>query len=213
MHYILWWAIYFKALCVSFPTTYQREGLAMRLGLGRVFARLDEPEGDEPRVSRLGSNSSISSTSSWSSTSWSRMHLTEYWPNTPSYTKTEKSAEKEEMLLKIKQEWSCWFHCQHSFLFPIWPTSCWPSLRDAAAWWIGLHLHKASASLHKRPPCKWHTAFEFYAGLWRILCPDAAPVDQYSWNILQIKILNDPPAPSFSHSPSLGSFPRNHIIH
>lgn len=67
----------------------------MRLGLGRVFARLEEPEGDEPRVSRLGSNSSISSTSSCSSTSWSRMHLTEYWPNTQSYMKTEKSAESK----------------------------------------------------------------------------------------------------------------------
>lgn len=72
-------------LCVfSFLTTYHRDGLAMRPGLGRALARPDEPEGDEPRVSRLGSNSSISSTSSCSSTSWSRMHLTEYWPNTQS---------------------------------------------------------------------------------------------------------------------------------
>ncbi len=69
--------------------SYHREGLAMRPGLGRVLARLDEPEGEEPRVSRLGSNSSISSTSSCSSTSWSRMHLTEYWPNTQSYKKRE----------------------------------------------------------------------------------------------------------------------------
>lgn len=50
----------------------------MKLGLGREFARLDEPEGDEARVSRLGSSSSINSTSSCSSTSWSRMHFTEY---------------------------------------------------------------------------------------------------------------------------------------
>lgn len=61
----------------------------MRLGLGRVLPRLKEPEGDWSRVRRLGSNSSISSTSSCSSTSWSRMHLTEYWPNTQSYVKTE----------------------------------------------------------------------------------------------------------------------------
>lgn len=81
-------------MCVSFLTMYHREGLAMRPGLGRVLARLDEPEGDEPRVSRLGSNSSISSTSSCSSTSWSRMHLTEYWPNTQSYKKTETREKK-----------------------------------------------------------------------------------------------------------------------
>lgn len=68
----------------------------MRLGLGSVFARLDEPEGDEPKVSRLGSNSSISSTSSCSSTSWSRMHLTEYWPKTQSYE--TKKREKKEIL-------------------------------------------------------------------------------------------------------------------
>lgn len=80
-----------SVLCVSFLITHHREGLAMRLGLGRVLARPDEPEGDEPRVSRLGSNSSINSTSSCSSTSWSRMHLTEYWPNTQSYEKTDES--------------------------------------------------------------------------------------------------------------------------
>lgn len=80
-----------SALCVSFLITHHREGLAMRPGLGRVLARPDEPEGDEPRVSRLGSNSSINSTSSCSSTSWSRMHLTEYWPNTQSYEKTDQS--------------------------------------------------------------------------------------------------------------------------
>lgn len=44
--------------------TYHIEGLAMKLGLGRALARLDEPEGDEERVSRLGSSSSINSTSS-----------------------------------------------------------------------------------------------------------------------------------------------------
>lgn len=64
-----------------FSTAYHSEGLAIRPGLGRAFALLDEPEQDEPTVSRLGSNSSISSTSSCSSTSWSRMHLTEYCPN------------------------------------------------------------------------------------------------------------------------------------
>ena len=36
------------------------------------------------------------------------------------------------------------------------PTSCCSSLRDAAAWWRGLHVHKVSASLHRRPPCKSH---------------------------------------------------------
>lgn len=66
-------------------TTYQKEGLAMKLGLGSRFARLEGPEVEVLRVRRLGSNSSINSTSSCSSTSWSRMHLTEYWPNTQSY--------------------------------------------------------------------------------------------------------------------------------
>lgn len=57
---------------------YQREGLEMKLGLGRALARVGDPEGDELRESRLGSSSSISSTSSCSRTSWSRMHRTEY---------------------------------------------------------------------------------------------------------------------------------------
>lgn len=70
--------------------TYHKDGLAMRLGLGRVLARLGEPEGDELRVSTLGSNSSISSTSSCRSTSWSRMHLTEYCPKTLSCVATKR---------------------------------------------------------------------------------------------------------------------------
>lgn len=49
-----------------------------------------------------------------------------------------------------------------SFLFkgqtlcqpPVLLTSCCSSLRDAAAWWTGLHLHKASASLQNLPPCR-----------------------------------------------------------
>lgn len=69
----------------------------MRLGLGREFALLDEPEGDEPRVSRLGSSNSISSTSSCSSTSWSRMHFTEYWPNTQSYKTMPFKKKKSEV--------------------------------------------------------------------------------------------------------------------
>lgn len=73
--------------------TYHIEGLAMKLGLGRALAWLDEPEGDEERVSRLGSSSSISSTSSWSSTSCSRMQLTEYWPKTQSWKKRLESLE------------------------------------------------------------------------------------------------------------------------
>lgn len=80
--------------------TYHKEGLAMKLGLGKAFARPDEPEGDELRVSRLGSSSSINSTSSWSSTSWSRMHLTEYWPNTLSWNKGERM---KMTCLKLKQ--------------------------------------------------------------------------------------------------------------
>ena len=78
---------------------YHREGLAMRLGLGSVLARLGEPEGDELRVSRHGSNSSISSTSSCSSRSWSRMHLTEYWPNTVSCKEKTPHVVQKEMAL------------------------------------------------------------------------------------------------------------------
>lgn len=70
--------------------TYHKDGLAMRLGLGRALARLGEPEGDELRVSTLGSSSSISSTSSCRSTSWSRMHLTEYCPKTLSCVATKR---------------------------------------------------------------------------------------------------------------------------
>lgn len=70
--------------------TYHKDGLATRLGLGRVLARLGEPEGDELRVSTLGSSSSISSTSSCRSTSWSRMHLTEYCPKTLSCVATKR---------------------------------------------------------------------------------------------------------------------------
>lgn len=75
---------YLNFICKAVPT-HHIEGRAMKLGLDRALARLEEPEGDEERVSRLGSSSSISSTSSWSSTSWSRMHLTEYWPKTQSW--------------------------------------------------------------------------------------------------------------------------------
>lgn len=69
---------------------YPCEGEARRRGQGRELSLLGEPEGEAPRVSRLGSNSSISSTSSWSNTSWSRIDCTVYWPNTQSYREGER---------------------------------------------------------------------------------------------------------------------------
>lgn len=86
--------------------TYQSEGLAIRLGLGRQLPLLAEPGQADPAVSRLGSKSSMSSTSSCSSTSWSRMHLTEYWPNTPSCAagRKKKKRKKESEKMKTSEE-------------------------------------------------------------------------------------------------------------
>lgn len=90
----------------------------MRLGLGRELALFDEPEGNEPRMSRLGSSNSISSTSSCSSTSWSRMHFTEYWPNTQSYKTREKRPEKEKMPFKKEKSEVTGFTASIPFRFP-----------------------------------------------------------------------------------------------
>lgn len=76
--------------CWQGSTTYHSEGLAIRLGRGKLLPLL--------AVSRLGSRSSMSSTSSCSSTSWSRMHLTEYWPNTPSCA----AGEQKQKIIRIK---------------------------------------------------------------------------------------------------------------
>lgn len=107
---------------VCFKVAYHREGLAMRLGLGKVFALRGEPEGEEPRVSRLGSKSSISSTSSCSSTSWSRMHLTEYWPNMQSCRgQKKKFILKEQNKNKPNKNTNCrrWFQCQSSCTYQL----------------------------------------------------------------------------------------------
>lgn len=118
---------------VCFKVAYHREGLAMRLGLGKVFALRGEPEGEEPRVSRLGSKSSISSTSSCSSTSWSRMHLTEYWPNMQSCRGQKKKVYLKKTKQKQTKQKTRTVGAGFSASLPA-PTSFWSSLRDAAAW-------------------------------------------------------------------------------
>lgn len=89
---------------ICLQALYHMEGLAMRLGLGRVLVRVGEPEGDEPSVSRAGSNSSMSSTSSCSSTSWSNMHLTEYWPNAQSCKDQEQSKKGNRCIENTTEE-------------------------------------------------------------------------------------------------------------
>lgn len=78
---------------------------------------------------------------------------------------TDRRHSPERAVLKMSEDKTLSFLA--SVTISILHTSRWPSLRDAAAWWIGLHLHNVSTSFHMRPPCKWRTIKLFKASLTR----------------------------------------------
>lgn len=150
----------------------------MRLGLGRELARAGEPDGDELRESRLGSSSSISSTSSCSRTSWSRMHLTEYWPN------AESCRDANTDRLKFKKKGG--FPSMQTNLLLL--TSCFSSFWDPLAWKRGLQVHRASTSLQKHPLCRLHMfGFKFFLNKIHSRLINSPKAERKPFRVIQVK--------------------------